>query len=406
MGTTKGTVKTLYEKRGVSSSKAEVHQAIEKLDKGIFPNAFCKILPDYLGNSPKYCNISHSDGAGTKSSLAYAYWKETGDLSVFEGIAKDALVMNLDDMLCAGVTNEPIIYTSTIGRNKNLVSGEAIKAIIEGTQNCINELNEFGINIHFAGGETADVGDLVRTLIVDGSMTTRMKRSRIMVPNILPGDVIIGLSSYGKATYESEANSGIGSNGLTSARHDLFNKDVGKRYPETYDHAMKRKYSYCGKYNLTDIISIPMDTPSLKLFSEVKVGKAVLSPTRTYAPVIMEIMKNVKRKYISAIIHCSGGGQTKVMNFMSDAVQIRKEFRNTPDFFKMIQNASNVSWNEMCRTFNMGYRMEIYCRPYAAKAIIDSARKFNVIAHKIGHVQERTEKWKLSITSHFGTVQY
>lgn len=391
--------KDIYEQRGVSSSKEDVHRAIDKLDRGIFPGAFCTILPDYWGGDENYCIIMHSDGAGTKSSLAYTYWKETGDLTVFKGIAQDAIVMNLDDLLCVGVTNEPIIYSSTIGRNKKLIPGEVISAIIEGTQEFFIKMSEYGINIIYGGGETADVGDLVRTLIVDATVAVRVKRSKIIVPNIQSGDFVIGFSSTGRFTYEEHENSSMGSNGLTSSRHDMFNKKVGRKYPESYDNKIDEKLTYCGKYNLTDPSPIKGMT----------MGKFVLSPTVTYAPLILGIMEMIPKKHIHAIIHCSGGGQTKVLRFINDNVEVIKDnLFETPELFKLIQKSAKTEWREMYKNFNMGHRMEVYCSPEVVGLIMAIARGFNIEAKKIGYCVER-EKEKINslcIESPYGTFHY
>ncbi|MBP6931489.1 MAG: phosphoribosylformylglycinamidine cyclo-ligase [Candidatus Pacebacteria bacterium] len=372
-----------YGARGVSSSKTEVHDAIAKLDRGIFPNAFCKILPDYFGSDEKYCNISHADGAGTKSSLAYAYWRETGDMSVWAGIAQDAFVMNLDDLLCVGLTDEPILYTQTIDRNKFLVPGEVISEIINATEELIQKMNDFGMNISFAGGETADVPDLSRTIIVNGTMTTRMKRDKILTPAIEPGAIIVGLSSFGMATYESEYNSGMGSNGLTSARHDIFNKAVGEKYPETFYLHDNPELIYCGEHNLTDRISI-------NGWPLISMGKLVLSPTRTYAPVLSDLWRSILRIEIQGLIHCSGGGQTKIKRFLPSSVMAVKNDLFDNDFFSMIQKESGTAWKEMFTSFNMGHRFEVYCRSQAAaRRVIKAANIFHVDAKIIGHCEER-----------------
>lgn len=390
-----------YEKRGVSSGKEDVHNAIKNLDKGLFPGAFCKIIPDILGLDDQYCNIGHADGAGTKSSLAYIYWKETGDLSVWKGIAQDAMVMNIDDLFCAGVTNEGIIYTSTIGRNKMLVPGEVISEIINGTEEFIKKLNSFGMNITSTGGETADIGDLVKTVVVDGNVTVRMKRSNVIVPNIQAGDSIVGLSSTGEASYEDSENSGMGSNGLTSARHDIFNPKTGRDYPESFDSNIDSTLVYCGRHNLTDASYLPW----------VDYGKLVLSPTRTYAPIILSILNTLGEKliheHIHAIIHCSGGGQTKVLHFLNDDVEVVKnDFFPVPQLFVEIQKSANTEWKEMYKTFNMGHRMEIYCSPMMVGPIIAAARKFNVEARKIGHCIKREGADSLAIDSPYGTFYY
>lgn len=390
--------KDIYERRGVSSQKEDIHEAVKNLDRGLFPSAFCKILSDTLGEDENYCNIFHADGAGTKSSLAYAYWKKTGDLSVFKGIAQDAIVMNLDDLLCAGITNEPILYSSTIGRNKILVSVDVIKTIINGTQEFIYKLKSFGINITYSGGETADVGDLVRTLIVDGGMVTRAERNNIIAPIIIqPGDVIVGLSSTGKATYEENKNSGMGSNGLTSARHDMFNENVGREYPETYDHNMDDRLTYCGEYNLTDPSPI----------EGIDFGKFVLSPTRTYAPILLTLFKQIQKRHIHGMIHCSGGGQTKIMQFLNGKVEVVKDkLFPTPELFTLIQKSANTNWKEMYRTFNMGHRMELYCPKEMAPIIIAVARQFNVEAKIIGQCINRKTDSVLTINSPHGLFKY
>ncbi|MBN2892003.1 MAG: phosphoribosylformylglycinamidine cyclo-ligase [Bacteroidales bacterium] len=383
-----------YEKRGVSSSKNEVHNAIKNIDKGLYPNAFCKVIPDILGNDKEYCNIMHADGAGTKSSLAYAYWKETGDLSVWKGIAQDALVMNLDDLICIGATDN-ILISSTIGRNKKLVSGDVIAAIIEGTNEFINKMKDFGINMILTGGETADVGDLVRTIIVDATATVRMKRSEVIENKIKPGNVIVGLASFGQATYEEAYNAGTGSNGLTSARHDFFNKTIAEKYPESFDTTIDKELVYSGKYGLTDKID-NFDIPA---------GKFVLSPTRTYAPILKQIFENHRNK-IDGIIHCSGGAQTKVMKFVENNVHIIKNnMFPIPELFKLIQQESGTLYKEMYEVFNMGHRLEIYTDEKTAQMIIDISKKFNVDAQIIGHV-ETSEQKKLTIKSEFGEFYY
>lgn len=390
-----------YEKRGVSSGKEDVHNAIKNLDKGLFPKSFCKIVPDILGLDEKYCNISHADGVGTKLSLAYTYWKETGDLSVWKGVAQDAIVMNIDDLLCSGVTNEGILFTSTIGRNKMLIPGEVIAEIINGMQEFIDKLNSFGMNVTSSGGETADIGDLVRTIVVDANVTTRMKRSRVINPNIQIGDSVIGFSSAGTATYEDDENSGIGSNGFTSARHDIFNGKIGRRYPESYDSNIDDRLVYCGKHNLTDASYLPW----------VDYGKLVLSPTRTYAPIILSIInklgEKLVRQHIHAIIHCSGGGQTKVLRFLNDNVAVVKNnLFLLPKLFVEIQKSANTKWEEMYATFNMGHRMEIYCSPELEGPIITEARKYEVEAQKIGYCVERDGVNSLAIDCSYGTFYY
>lgn len=380
--------------RGVSASKEDVHQAIKNIDKGIFPGAFCKIIPDIMGGDPEWCNVMHADGAGTKSSLAYAYWKETGDLSVWKGIAQDALVMNLDDLLCVGATDN-ILLSSTIGRNKNKISGDVIAAIINGTDELCKELRESGVGIYPTGGETADVGDLVRTIIVDSTVTCRMKRSDVIsADNIKAGDVIVGLASFGESSYEKEYNGGMGSNGLTSARHDVFSKDVAKKYPETFDHEIPEELIYSGSKKLTDKI------PGLNIDA----GKLVLSPTRTYAPIIKKILDKYRRE-IHGMIHCSGGAQTKVMNFVNNVHVIKDNLFPVPPLFKLIQEQSGTDWAEMYKVFNMGSRMEIYLSPENADAIIAISKSFGVDAQIIGHVEEYEGK-KLTISSSVGTFEY
>lgn len=383
-----------YAKRGVSATKDEVHAAIKKVDKGLFPSAFCKIIPDYLGGDDDWCNIMHADGAGTKSSLAYLYWKETGDLSVWKGIAQDALIMNIDDLLCVGACDR-ILLSSTIGRNKRLIPGDVIAAIIEGTENLVKELQSHGIHIYTTGGETADVGDLVRTIIVDSTVTCRMKRSDVIDnANIKAGDVIVGLSSSGKANYESEFNGGMGSNGLTSARHDVFAKYLAIKYPESYDDGIDSSLVYSGKMNLTDSITeIGMDA-----------GKLVLSPTRTYAPIIKAILDQ-HRTRVHGMVHCSGGGQTKVLHFVDKLHIIKDNLFELPVLFKMIQEQSGTSWSEMYQVFNMGHRMEIYVPEKIADEIISISNSFNVEAKIVGRV-EPSEHKKLTIKSTQGTFHW
>jgi phosphoribosylformylglycinamidine cyclo-ligase len=366
-----------YSQRGVSASKEDVHAAISKVDKGIFPKAFCKIVPDYLGGDPEWCNIMHADGAGTKSSLAYIYWKETGDLSVWKGIAQDAIVMNLDDLLCIGATG-PILLSSTIGRNKNLIPGEVISAIIEGTEEFLAKMRNYGIKIHSTGGETADVGDLVRTIIVDSNVTARMKRQDVISNDrIQPGDVIVGLSSYGQATYEDSYNGGMGSNGLTSARHDLLHNIYREKYPESLDPGMPENLAYTGPFKVTDPSGVP----------GIDIGKLILSPTRTYVPVIQEILKEF-RKEIHGMVHCSGGGQTKVMHFVENLRIIKDNLLDIPPLFQLIQKTSGTSWKEMFKVFNMGHRMEIYLPASGAEKIIQISGHFNIEAKIIGHCEE------------------
>ena len=383
-----------YDMRGVSASKEDVHNAIKKIDKGIFPKAFCKIIPDILGGDPDYCNIMHADGAGTKSSLAYIYWKETGDLSVWKGVAQDAVVMNIDDLLCVGATDN-ILLSSTIGRNKNLIPGEVISAIINGTQEFLDELNRLGVNIISTGGETADVGDLVRTVIVDSTVTCRMPRSQVIDnANIKGGDVIVGLASFGKATYEDKYNGGMGSNGLTSARHDVFAKYLATAYPESYDHAVPEQLVYAGSKRLTDSIE----------GVDVDAGQLVLSPTRTYAPIIKRILDTM-RSEIHGMVHCTGGAQTKVMHFVENKHVIKDNLFTIPPLFKLIKEESATDWKEMYKVFNMGHRMEIYTAEENAQQIIHIAREFGVEARIIGHVED-AEHNHLTIKSEYGTFEY
>lgn len=379
-----------YSKRGVSSKKEDVHKAISKLDKGLYPNAFCKIIPDYLGGDDAYCNIMHADGAGTKSSLAYLYWKETGDLSVWKGIAIDAIVMNLDDLLCVGVTDD-FLLSNTIGRNKNRVPGEVISAIINGTNEFIDEMADHGVNIIQTGGETADVGDLVRSIIVDSTVTARTKRDNIIENNIKPGDVVVGLASYGQANYETAYNAGMGSNGLTSARHDIFNKIYREKYPESFDPEVDTDLIYSGSYKLTDTVS---DMP-------VDMGKAVLSPTRTYAPIIHEILKNARR-HINGIVHCSGGAQTKVLRFIRDTKVIKDTLLEVPPLFQYIQQESGSDNREMMEVFNMGHRMELYTDEATANEVISISKSFGVDAQIVGRC-EAAEGQQLDI-HHNGEV--
>jgi phosphoribosylformylglycinamidine cyclo-ligase len=387
--------KLKYNLRGVSASKEDVHNAIKDMDKGLFPNAFCKIIPDYLGDDDKYCNVMHADGAGTKSSLAYIYWKETGDLSVWEGIAQDAVVMNLDDLLCIGATDN-ILLSSTIGRNKNLISGEVISAIINGTEKFLQEMRNLGINIYSTGGETADIGDIVRTIVVDSTVICRIKRSDIISNNIKDKDVIVGLSSFGQAIYEKEYNGGIGSNGLTSARHDIFCNSIAKKYPESYDHAIPPELVYSGNKNLTE----KLNSNALNI----NIGKLVLSPTRTYAPVIKEILKYYHSQ-IHGIIHCSGGAQTKVLNFVNDLHIVKDNMFSIPPLFKLIKEQSNTGWQEMYKVFNMGHRMELYISKDIAQDIINISKKFNVDAQIIGYCEKATKK-SLLIKNEFGEFNY
>lgn len=383
-----------YNLRGVSASKEDVHNAIKNIDKGVFPKAFCKIVPDILGGDEDYCNIMHADGAGTKSSLAYLYWKETGDLSVWKGIAQDAIIMNVDDLLCVGAT-ENILVSSTIGRNKNLVPGEVISAIINGTDELLAELRDMGISIYPTGGETADVGDLVKTIIVDSTVTCRMKRSDIISNHtIQPGDVIVGLASSGQATYEKEYNGGMGSNGLTSARHDVFAKYLAEKYPESFDNTVPEELVYSGSYKLTDTVK---DSP-------LDAGKLVLSPTRTYAPVIKRILDEM-RKDIHGMVHCSGGAQTKVLHFVDNVHVIKDNMFDVPPLFKTIHEESGTDWKEMYKVFNMGHRFEIYLSPEKAEKVIEIAKSFNIDAQIVGRVEAHDGN-KLTIESEFGTFVY
>lgn len=383
-----------YQARGVSAGKEDVHNAIKKLDKGIFPKAFCKIIPDYLTGDESYCVVMHADGAGTKSSLAYMYWKKTGDLSVWKGIAQDALIMNIDDLLCVGATG-PILLSSTIGRNKNLIPGEVISAIINGTEELLEDLRNHGIEIHSTGGETADVGDLVRTIIVDSTVVCRMKRSDVISNHtIQPGDVIVGLASFGKATYEREYNGGMGSNGLTSARHDVFSKKLASEFPDSFDPNVASEFIYSGSKDLLDKIDlVPVDA-----------GKLVLSPTRTYAPIIKKILDQ-HRSEIHGMIHCSGGAQTKVLHFVDDLHIIKDNLFPTPPLFELIQKESNTDWKEMYKVFNMGHRMELYVKPEIAESIISISNSFGVEARIVGHV-DSSEGKKVTIKSDKGLFEY
>jgi len=388
-----------YNQRGVSASKEDVHNAIKNVDKGIFPKAFCKIIPDQLTGSEEHCIVMHADGAGTKSALAYIYWKETGDISVWKGIAQDAIVMNLDDLLCVGAT-ENILLSSTIGRNKNLIPGEIISAIINGTEELLEELRSHGISIHSTGGETADVGDLVRTIIVDSTVTCRMKRSEVISNHtIAGGQVIVGLSSSGQATYEKEYNGGMGSNGLTSARHDVFEKSIAKKYPESFDISIPETLVYSGKMKLTDKVCVD---EKKNIF--VDAGKLVLSPTRTYAPVIKAILAEYRGK-IKGLVHCSGGAQTKVMHFTENVHIIKDNLFELPPLFKMIHEQSGTDWKEMYKVFNMGHRMEIYTDEITAAKIIDISNSFHIDAKIVGRV-EASDKNKLTINSPFGNFEY
>ncbi len=384
-----------YGQRGVSASKTDVHNAIKNIDKGVFPNAFCKIVPDILAGDPEYCVIMHADGAGTKSSLAYAYWKETGDMSVWRGIAQDSLIMNVDDLICVGATDN-ILVSSTIGRNANLIPGSVISELINSTDSLMSTLREHGIEIYGTGGETADVGDLVRTIIVDSTVTCRMKRSDVIECHIKPGDVIVGLSSSGQATYETEYNGGMGSNGLTSARHDVFNKTVAQKYPETYDHAIPEDLVYSGGYNLTDPVSG---------LDGITAGKLVLSPTRTYAPIVKQILQHHRSK-IHAMIHCSGGAQTKVLNFIGNDIHVIKDnLFATPPLFQMIQQQSHTPWREMYKVFNMGHRFEVYTDQETAQEVIKISKTFNVDAQIIGRC-EASEAKRVTVNSEHGEFNY
>lgn len=384
-----------YIQRGVSASKEDVHNAIKNIDKGLYPKAFCKIVEDYLGNDPQYCNIMHADGAGTKSSLAYVYWKETGDLSVWKGIAQDAIIMNVDDVACVGVLDN-ILYSSTIGRNKNLIPGEVIAAIINGAEEVLQMLRENGINIVSTGGETADLGDLVRTVVVDSTITARAKRSEIIDnSNIADGDVIVGLASFGQANYESEYNGGMGSNGLTSARHDVFNNIYAQQYPETFDPEIDRELVYSGKYRVTDVL------PGLPL----NMGKLVLSPTRTYAPVLKALFSEIKNQ-IHGLVHCSGGAQTKVLHFVENKHIIKDDLFELPPLFKVIHEESGTSWKEMYKVFNMGHRLEVYLPEKYAQIVIEIAAGFKIDAKIVGRVESRAGGNKLTIHSEFGKFEY
>ena len=384
-----------YQMRGVSSNKEDVHNAIKNLDKGLFPKAFCKIVPDYLTGDDKYCIVMHADGAGTKSSLAYMYWKRTGDLSVWKGIAQDALFMNLDDLLCVGAVGN-ILVSSTIGRNKRLIPSEVLTAIINGTNELIEELNTMGMNLTLTGGETADVGDLVRTVIVDSTVTTRMKRDEVIDnKNICDGNVIIGLSSYGKTIYESSYNGGMGSNGLTSARHDVFNKSLASEFPESYDTFLPQDLIYSGSKNLEDLIeSVGLDA-----------GKLVLSPTRTYAPVMKSIIENLGNKSINGAVHCSGGAQTKILHFIENLHIIKDNLFEIPPLFYLIQKESNTNWKEMYKVFNMGHRLELYVSPLVADDIINISKKFDLDAKIIGRVEKNSSK-KLTLKTQNGNFEY
>ncbi len=387
--------KDRYESRGVSADKTDVHDSIKNIDKGLFPRAFCKIVPDYLSNSDDYCLVMHSDGAGTKSSLAYAYWRETGNLDVWKGIAQDALVMNIDDLLCVGATDN-IMYSSTIGRNKKLISGDVISSIINGTEELIKEFGEYGVNIYSTGGETADVGDIVKTIIVDSTVITRLKKSEVIDnANICGGNVIVGLASFGKSIYEKNYNSGIGSNGLTSARHDIFHSSIGEKFPETYDNNISKNLIYSGSKKLLDKLeNIHLD-----------IGTLVLSPTRTYSPVVKKIFSEIGRSKINGMVHCTGGGQTKTLHFIDKLHVIKDNLFPTPPLFKLIQSESKSDWKEMYKVFNMGHRLELYTNDYDAVKIIDIAKSFNIDAQIIGRVENASQK-SLTIQTKEGTFVY
>ena len=386
-------VEKRYQLRGVSAEKEDIHNAIKNLDKGLYPNAFCKIIPDVLGDDNEYCNIMHADGAGTKSSLAYLYWKETGDLSVWSGIAQDAIVMNTDDLLCVGATDK-MLLSSTIGRNKNLIPGEVISAIINGTEEFLAKLRSLGCGIYLTGGETADVGDLVRTVIVDSTVTARMRRDEVIENNIKAGDVIVGFSSSGQATYEDRYNGGMGSNGLTSARHNVLGHYLAEKYEESFDHSIPEDLIYSGPHTLTEPTEI----------EGVDVGKLILSPTRTYLPLMVPILNNF-RKQINGIIHCSGGAQTKVLHFTNSLHIVKDNMFKLPPLFRMIQESSGTDWKEMYKVFNMGHRLEIYTNEKAAEEMIQIAKEFNIEAQIVGHV-EASEKKRLTIKSEFGSFEY
>lgn len=384
-----------YSQRGVSASKEDVHNAIKNVDKGLYPKAFCKIVPDYLTNDEEYCLVMHADGAGTKSSLAYMYWKETGDLSVWKGIAQDALIMNIDDLICVGATDN-IMLSSTIGRNKNLIPGEVISAIINGTEELIADLKTHGITIHSTGGETADVGDLVRTIIVDSTVTARLKRSEVIDnANIKAGDHIVGMASFGQSTYETEYNGGMGSNGLTSARHDVFSKYLAEKYPESFDASVPESLVYSGHTRLTDAIS---DSP-------LDAGKLVLSPTRTYAPIIKNILQRYDASDIHGMVHCSGGAQTKILHFIEELHIIKDNLFPIPPLFRLIQEQSKTDWKEMYQVFNCGHRMELYVNPKIAEELIAISQSFGVAAQVVGRVEGSPSK-KLTIRSEYGTFEY
>jgi len=388
-----------YNRRGVSAGKEDVHNAIKNIDKGIFPKAFCKIIPDILGGDPAYCNIMHADGAGTKSSLAYLYWRETGDVSIWKGIAQDALIMNIDDLLCVGAVDN-ILVSSTIGRNKLLIPSKVISAIINGTEELLQELREMGVGVYGAGGETADVGDLVRTIIVDSTVTCRMKRSEVIDnANIKAGDIIVGLASFGQAAYEKEYNGGTGSNGLTSARHDVFGKYLAEKYPESYDAAVPENLVYSGNLKLTDMVETG-HAPSLQTTA----GKLVLSPTRTYAPVVKKIL-DALRPEIHGMVHCSGGAQTKILHFVDNLRIVKDNLFAVPPLFKIIQEQSNTDWKEMYKVFNMGHRLEVYLAQEHAQEVIEISKSFNIDAQIVGRV-ETSDKKELIIRSEFGKFVY
>jgi phosphoribosylformylglycinamidine cyclo-ligase len=383
-----------YDQRGVSATKDDVHKAIENIDKGLYPKAFCKIVPDYLAQDPDYCTVMHADGAGTKSALAYMYWKETGDLSVWKGIAQDALIMNIDDLLCVGATDH-ILLSSTIGRNKNRIPGEVIAAIIQGTEELIAELSKHGVSIHSTGGETADVGDLVRTIIVDSTVTARMKRADVVDnARIQAGDVIVGLASFGQATYENDYNGGMGSNGLTSARHDVFAKDLAQKYPESFDPAVPASLVYTGSKQLTDATNSPLDA-----------GKLVLSPTRTYAPIIKKILSEYTPELIHGMVHCSGGAQTKILHFIDNLHVVKDNLFEVPPLFELIQQESGTDWKEMYQVFNMGHRMELYVPETIASDLIAISASFGVPAQIVGRV-EAADRKSLTLSSDKGIFRY
>ena len=388
-------IKSRYESRGVSADKTDVHDSIKKIDKGIFPSAFCKVVPDYLSNSNDHCLVMHSDGAGTKSSLAYAYWKETGNLDVWKGIAQDALVMNIDDLLCVGATDN-IMYSSTIGRNKKLIPGDVISSIINGTEELIKEFRNYGVNIYSTGGETADVGDLVKTIIVDSTVVARLKKSEVIDnANICDGNVIVGLASFGKSIYEKNYNSGIGSNGLTSARHDVFESSIGKKFPETFDNNISKNLIYSGSKKILDKIEgLSLD-----------IGSLVLSPTRTYSPVVKKIFSEIDRSKINGMVHCTGGGQTKILHFIDKLHIVKDNLFPIPPIFKLIQSESKTEWREMYKVFNMGHRLEIYTNEFNANKIIDIVKDFNIDAQIIGRVEEANKR-SLTIQSMEGKFIY